>query len=444
MGRHWGIYSVNIDLYVFYEITCGENVWGKSVMSYLEMRRRRWYAVLDVPKDVRDVLGKRRFVQSLKTDSLKVAEIRKGAVISEWKKIIELARRGDGSFERRLAEWRGLMEHHKREGMTTSEIEDLSLDVSIALYDDEAEIVDVHAVAFGKKVLLSEHIDAFILSKKDLAPKSLDTMRSDLLRFAEKFRFSDEVDRRSIIAWIEEDLAEGLGLAPRTCGRLVSNCRGYWKYLRDRKGLDQPMPFEDVLPKQSATKRSTSRQRLPFEKPHLSRLLAYLPEADKQLHDLIFLGAYTGARIEELCSMQLSSVSDTTLSIRDAKTASGNRDVPIHPKISHIVKRLRAESKDGYLLSGLSKNKYDDRSNAIGKRFGRLKKKAGFDGRFVFHSFRKGVATQLEVAGIPEIISARLLGHDVPTMTYGLYSGGNTNHSALLEALSVVEWKSAV
>jgi len=31
-------------------------------------------------------------------------------------------------------------------------------------------------------------------------------------------------------------------------------------------------------------------------------------------------------------------------------------------------------TKDGYVLSGLTTNKYGDRSNAIGKRFGRLKR----------------------------------------------------------------------
>jgi integrase len=81
-------------------------------------------------------------------------------------------------------------------------------------------------------------------------------------------------------------------------------------------------------------------------------------------------------------------------------------------------------SKDGYVLSGLSENKYADRSNAIGKRFGRLKKAAGYDGTTVFHSIRKTVATLLQNADVKEDVAAGILGHDIPTMTYGLYSGG--------------------
>jgi integrase len=79
---------------------------------------------------------------------------------------------------------------------------------------------------------------------------------------------------------------------------------------------------------------------------------------------------------------------------------------------------------DGYVLSGLTENKYQDRSNAVGKRFGRLKTRLGFGGSHVFHSIRKTVTTQLDAAGIPEAVSARIVGHDIPTLTYGVYSGG--------------------
>lgn len=62
---------------------------------YLEKRRRRWYATLDIPKDLRQEAfnGKPRFVKSLETESLAVAERRVGVLISGWKSEIEAARR---------------------------------------------------------------------------------------------------------------------------------------------------------------------------------------------------------------------------------------------------------------------------------------------------------------------------------------------------------------
>ena len=102
----------------------------------------------------------------------------------------------------------------------------------------------------------------------------------------------------------------------------------------------------------------------------------------------------------------------------------GWRDVPIHRELAQTMARLIEGSKDGYVLSGLTVNKYGDRSNGIGKRFGRLKTELGFGKQLVFHSIRKTVVTILENAGVPENIVADIVGHEKTTMTYGLYSGG--------------------
>ena len=58
-------------------------------------------------------------------------------------------------------------------------------------------------------------------------------------------------------------------------------------------------------------------------------------------------------------------------------------------------------------------------------RFGRLKTELGFKEQHVFHSIRKTVATLLDRAGVPENVAADIIGHEKPTMTYGLYSGGS-------------------
>lgn len=47
-------------------------MWGKrvgeTVLVYLEKRRRRWYAIHEIPEDVREIIGKgKQFFQSLET-----------------------------------------------------------------------------------------------------------------------------------------------------------------------------------------------------------------------------------------------------------------------------------------------------------------------------------------------------------------------------------------
>ena len=58
----------------------------------------------------------------------------------------------------------------------------------------------------------------------------------------------------------------------------------------------------------------------------------------------------------------------------------------------------------------------------------------------MFHSFRKSVATQFETAGVPENVTARVLGHEINTMSYGLYSGG-VSFEVLSEAMAHLSWE---
>ena len=111
---------------------------------------------------------------------------------------------------------------------------------------------------------------------------------------------------------------------------------------------------------------------------------------------------YTGARIEELATIKIQNVyeQDKTywVSITDSKTEAGKRQVPINSQISHII-RSRVGNTEEYLFSGGAKNQYGNRSDALSKKFGRIKRKLGFGREYVFHSIRKTVATKLEQAG---------------------------------------------
>ena len=60
--------------------------------DYLIKQRQGWYAVLEIPKDVRAEIGKTRFKQTLKTDSRSEANFKVLAIVSDWKKQIALAR----------------------------------------------------------------------------------------------------------------------------------------------------------------------------------------------------------------------------------------------------------------------------------------------------------------------------------------------------------------
>jgi integrase len=129
---------------------------------------------------------------------------------------------------------------------------------------------------------------------------------------------------------------------------------------------------------------------------------------------------------------------------RRLKTGAAYRRIPLHSEVLNLgfldyVKSVRGEE---YLFPSLGEPDEDGRRGTyMGKRFGRHRKSLGVDRpRVGFHSFRATVATKLENAGVQELHAARLVGHKVKTMTYGLYSGG-LSLSQLRDVVEALEYK---
>lgn len=285
-------------------------------------------------------------------------------------------------------------------------------------------------LATGLTTLSNQYLETWKAQIK-LAAKTKDQMVKDVGLLLAEFPTLQGINKAAVRRWIDKLVAAGAG--DSSIRRILSFCRNYWKYLQRYEAVDkESAPFTGVF--ESAPKGSRKVTNFAYDPADVVKLWQAATtrrmgpvgstDTDTQLADLIALGAFTGARIEELCSLKTSRVFDDSFRIEDAKTAAGWREVPIHSFIAPLVKRLKEASTDGYLLSGLTFNKYKDRSNAIGKRYGRLKKAEGFPDTHTFHSYRSTVSTLLENAKVPEGIAADIIGHDKPSMTYGLYSGG--------------------
>ena len=431
--------------------------------SYLQKRRRRWYAIMEVPKPLRQSIGRPRFVQSLETESRTLAEQRVWPVVAAWKREIAKAKgEPDDIFAWQASKKVG------REGRYFSqppvsanallralnnakddEHRQLILEQIIDAADDigainvenigdppssDPEAQRFYARATGQLVDFTEYLDEWLSTSRATA-KTQDMHRSVVNRLAHEIQLVQDVTRPEVRRWITK-LMNDEELTPKTVQRILSGLRGYWRYLQSIGVAgedDEPFSKLDVARQEKQKSPQSTRQ--PFEPDDVVKLLnTAIERGDDKLADLIRLGMWTGCRIEELCALKVDAVREDYFSIDDAKTKAGWRDVPIHRELAQTMARLIEDSKDGYVLSGLSVNKYGDRSNAVGKRFGRLKKKLGFGPLHVFHSIRKTVVTILENAGVQENVVADIVGHEKTTMTYGLYSGGlslSVKHEAL-------------
>ena len=70
-------------------------------------------------------------------------------------------------------------------------------------------------------------------------------------------------------------------------------------------------------------------------------------EADGSLADLILLDMYSGMRLSELVNLRLADVAKDHFVVREAKTAAGHRQVPIHRKLRRAVALRCGQIKTG-------------------------------------------------------------------------------------------------
>lgn len=266
---------------------------------------------------------------------------------------------------------------------------------------------------------------------RNIATKTMDQQQSKLEKLSVYLtKESRQLDFDTVSAWLDS-----LKLASKTLTQYLLAGNVFWKWamkhdIRWRDEFkDKANPFENHELPQTRGKERADRQRKDFQLKEIAELHAAALAADHTtLADLILLGAFTGARIEELCQLRVEHLIKPdgidSFDIVDSKTAAGIRVVPVHPALSGIVERLKEDSKDGYLIPSDSKNKYGIRSDALSKAFGRLKESHGYGAQHVFHSIRKTVITQLVRADVQGTLIAELVGHETGTVTFDVYSQG--------------------
>ena len=303
----------------------------------------------------------------------------------------------------------------------------------------------------AKSPITTARIEAFKTYQetvKGIVQKTVDTQVArleNLKKWLEDNR--RDLTHESITAYMDT-----LSVSEKTKKQFLFAGSSFWKwavrYDENFKKLhrDQQSPFQNHdFPTNRSKKSANSTERKSFSTEDVARLYntAKGLKNRETLSDLILLGAYTGARIEELCRLKTSDIINDEgikcFSIKDAKTAAGERNIPIHPDLLHVIDRLAEKSEDGYLIKSTSGNKYGNRSDALSKQFGRLKTDLGYNSQFVFHSLRKTVITQLQRADIPGILIAAIVGHETGTITFDVYSSG-PSPSQKLNAISKLKY----
>ena len=434
----------------------------KSRYPYLIQQRRRWFVRMVVPPDVREIIGRSIIkVPTGRTDEHRAAAIAAG-IVAKLQDQIRSAREAGKRLEQVTAEH--LAERYRAEFQTDPEkaeitritdvIEfmlktngekwsDYAGQVPKAGYDAYAALGRLNAGEAMTEAAdrITGHATPFLsyLDKwkphAGLKPRLLDQAISSIKQFEKAVgKPIEQIGEHDVQRWIETLInAEGeSGLSSKTVNRKLGEIRNYWTWMQQHRLVPKAHnPFDGHRVRDPASRRkSKDEERQRFRPEDVVRCWIAAEESnDEPLAAAIKIAAFSGARIEGVAQLRKGDIRDDPdtkikfMRMND-KTAAGDRFVPVHPKIAGLIKRLAkdADEKD-YLIHSTAENKYGERSQPIGKRFGRLKTDLGFDHRYVFHSIRKTVTHLLEIAECPPGIAKDIIGHANTDLTFGIYSG---------------------
>ncbi|EPV2524812.1 site-specific integrase [Enterobacter hormaechei] len=258
--------------------------------------------------------------------------------------------------------------------------------------------------------------------------------------FTAHFRCKDfrlhDINRTMVTNWLDSAKLEK---ASQTLANYLG-CLSQLVALAQNRYHDAPK--ENVFTGHKLDVRHDRESYEPFSGDELEKVYAVL---DEEMKAVAMVGMYSGMRLNEICSLQISNIKTVEgvwcFDVTEGKTRNAARLVPIHSRLTKLVKKLIQNNHNGFLFYHASITERADgkRSTWHTQRFTRAKRKAlGEKGteRKVFHSLRGMFISQLDRDGVLEDRIALIVGHERgKTESFRTYSKG----AGMKELLSYVE-----
>ena len=444
---------------------------------FLIRQGRTFHARLDVPADVQAAFGgKKVFSRSTKLSDPEEAFNRARPWLDQWRAEIEAAREGRTGgagasstpadalarqfaaetghqhimlirevvefVAKRLTPWSGvsgssgLSDDQWQDAVLAKDCDPLAALAMAGGFDATQAVRDLTKPCTPLAARLAEFRAAYQMR---LAPKVLYEYCNEVEKFATGVKGSISVESfasADVQAFID---ARAKLVSIVTIKKQVSALRTYWTWMAGHEpALRSRRPFDGIAWPKPVHKRSDPTQAdYTVDEDHedgprfTPEQVCALWEAadangDTDLRDAIVIAAYTGARRESIFSLhrKTTALSDKLphLHLHD-KTEAGRRVVPAHPDIVPILtRRFAAPMHDGYLFRG-GDNKVASRSARLTNPLRKLLTEHGFGKGYGFHSFRRTFVDFLQQSSVAELHAARIVGHGIKTITYGLYAG---------------------
>ncbi|WP_460129663.1 tyrosine-type recombinase/integrase [Pseudomonas sp. S3_A09] len=441
--------------------------------DFLVLKAGTYHVRLDVPADAREAFGGRKVLtKSLKTGNRSEAHVLKLRWLQQWKTEIEKARRKE--FPDFREEVMLIVEKYQseieRESKTPLNYFDQTPSAATKRIIEVTDVIKAHqlrpslqreaiSILAGhsdyspKTPFFKSRLDAFHAYETEQRKVELHTVDRHIkrIRMLDAFLKESELllDRDTVSIFLAS-----LKVEAKTKKQYLFSFSAFWNYAIKKDAafksvygaLQNPFKYHELNEEKRGIYKESSRRAFATEEIEMLYHKS-IDEENRKLADLIQLGAYTGARIEEICQLRIDSIvvedGVDCFHIREGKTDAAVRHVPIHPKLKQTLKRLVEASTDGFLLQTGRGGKYGVKSKDLGNEFSQFKTRLGFDKKCVFHSVRKTAITLLERADVKNLIVMSIVGHEpggALNITFDRYSEGPTP-KAKLSAIKKIVYK---
>ena len=397
-----------------------------------------YFFQIRVPVKLQPLLKKKTLLLTLDTSDIRVARAKRDDILKELEELKEKSKEG---------EYRYFLDNFNK--MDKDELEHRSFLIEEELGDKyphlghfqdrpslprmtETEKAEIDAIRVAKgmdtpknrKLSLREANRLNAVFKK-YPPKTVnahDIACSRFLKYLKVDNIPVQSIKRKDVKYFVQSRADD---SQATVQKDISCLTQMWKFASDEEETEFRNPFEKHGIKVSETAK-------PYLAWDISKLREVLGTIDSNLDKLpIYIAWYTGARLSEVMSIRAEDIyEDKKTEVQvvtlkperkksdykgdwdsEQKNQFATRIVPIHEHLTPLL--------DGF-------NGWGDMTPIkVSRHFERAKVKVvGSNKQFAFHSLRKNAATNLMNANVPEMYSARMLGHSTTglTMTYGLYA----------------------
>lgn len=411
--------------------------------KHLRKRFNTYFLHVKVPLDLREKVGKTFESKSLHTGDLRQARARRDVELGRIREAWERLREDHpvGSLKWLQASADDLKAQLQVGSMDREEADTLvseMLELHLAKYrkstagepDVPDEVVAkirsaLRAVDRPHDVTLKEALEAYLKDNSHLRPLTLSEKRRWLEEFTAWYGTAElirDVDRAAAGRYVR-DVIQTKPLAAKTKKHAIGDLSTWFNWL-DTAGLVEGNPFYRLSSLVKESSRGRTKKERPWKTAELVKLFTALPATDRKWQ-IAALALYTGMRREEIAQIELTEIRSNLIHIPEGKTESAVRDVPVHPIIRPLVKYLRKDTDDEYLLGGLKRVDVNSkRGHSIGNRFTEYKNNVLKLREVRFHDLRATFITALQQADVAPLNIQQIVGHKSGSVTFDTYSAG--------------------